>query len=187
MKCSVFIATSVDGMIARKNGSVEWLHTAGKVDADMGSQADMGFNDYLASVDCMIMGRKCMEVVSNMNLTPEQWPYGNIRVVVLSNTLKNVPTNLEGKVELYSGNLKDLISQMESEGHSHAYVDGGTTIQGFLRLKLINEMTITRAPILLGEGIPLFGSIEQDIKLIESKATAFPNNFVQVRYKVSYL
>lgn len=186
MKCSVFIATSVDGMIARKDGGVEWLHTAGRLNVDMGNQADMGFNDFISSVDCMIMGRKCMEVVSNMNLTPEQWPYGNIRIVVLSNTLKNVPANIEGKVELYSGNLNDLISQLESEGFNHAYVDGGTTIQGFLRLKLINEITITRAPILLGEGIPLFGSIEQDIKLTESKAIAFPNDFVQVRYKVSY-
>jgi dihydrofolate reductase len=187
MKCSVFIATSVDGMIARKDGSVEWLHTAGNSHADMGNGADMGFAEYLSSVDCMIMGRKCMEVISNMNLSPDQWPYGNLHIIVLSNTLKSVPVNMEGKVELYSGDITKLIAQLESEGFHHAYIDGGTTIQGFLKLKLINEITITRAPIILGEGIPLFGPIERDIKLTESKAGAFPNDFVQVKYKVSYL
>lgn len=186
MKCSVFIATSIDGMIAKKDGSVDWLHSAGNLNADMGSRADMGFNDYISSVDCMIMGRKCMEAISSMNLTPEHWPYGSLRIIVLSNSLKNLPANMQGKVELYSGNLNDLISNLESEGFTHAYIDGGTTIRGFLKLKMINEITITRAPILLGEGIPLFGSIEQDIKLTESKAEAFPNDFVQVRYKVSY-
>ena len=170
MKCSVFIATSVDGMIARKDGGVEWLHTAGNAHADMGNEGDMGFNAFL-----------------NMNLTPEQWPYGTLRIIVLSSTLKRVPMNMEDKAELYSGNLNDLISRLESQGHKHAYIDGGTTIQGFLRLKLIDEMTITVAPIILGGGIPLFGSLEQEIKLTESKVKVFPNDFVQARYKVGYL
>lgn len=187
MKCSVFIATSIDGMIARKDGSVDWLHSAGNSNADMGSQSDMGFDDFISSVDCMIMGRKCMEVVSNMNLAPDQWPYGDLRILVLSNTLKSVPSNMEGKVELFSGDLNELMSQLESEGFNHAYIDGGTTIQGFLELKMINEITITIAPLLLGEGIPLFGSIQPGIKFTESKAVAFPNDFVQVKYKVSYL
>lgn len=187
MKCSVFIATSVDGMIARKDGGVEWLHTAGNAHADMGNEGDMGFNAFISSVDCIIMGRKCMEVISNMNLTPEQWPYGTLRIIVLSSTLKRVPMNMEDKAELYSGNLNDLISRLESQGHKHAYIDGGTTIQGFLRLKLIDEMTITVAPIILGGGIPLFGSLEQEIKLTESKVKVFPNDFVQARYKVGYL
>lgn len=186
MKCSVFIATSVDGFIAKKDGSVDWLHSAGKADVDMGEQANMGFNDYLSSVDCLIMGRKCMEVISNMNLSPEQWPYGDLRIVVLSNTLKEAPENLKGKVEMYSGDLLALASKLEKEGFKHAYIDGGTTIQGFIDLELIKEITITRAPILLGEGIPLFGKTKKDIKLEQAEAIAFPNNFVQVKYKVNY-
>ena len=186
MKCSVFIATSVDGFIARADGSIDWLHSAGNQKADMNDQIDMGFNDFVSSVDCMVMGRKCMEVISNMNLTPEQWPYGNIRIIVLSNTLKEAPSNMTKNVELYSGDLHALMNQLESEGFNHAYIDGGTTIQGFLQLKLINEITITRAPLILGGGIPLFGKLEQNIKLIESKATAYPNEFVQVQYKVDY-
>lgn len=186
MKCSVFIATSVDGFIATKDGGVDWLHTAGNSNVEMGDQVDMGFNNFIASVDCMVMGRMCMEVISNMNLTPEQWPYGDIRIVVLSNTLTEPPENLKDKIELYSGDLNNLISRLESEGFKHAYIDGGTTIQGFINLKQIDEITITRAPIILGEGIPLFGPTQKHIKLTESKASAFPNDFVQVVYRVSY-
>ena len=134
-KCSVFIATSVDGFIAKEDGSVDWLHTSGNFDADMGDQADMGMNDYISSIDCMIMGRKCMDMISSMNLTPEQWPYGDTRIIVLSNTIKEAPENLKGKVEMYSGDLQALISNLESEGYKHAYIDGGATIQDFIQVK----------------------------------------------------
>jgi len=89
-------------------------------------------------------------------------------------------------VELYSGDLLELAAKLELEGFKHAYVDGGKTIQSFLNLKLINDMTLTRVPILLGEGKPLFGKTTQDIRLEKSEAVAFPNDFVQVHYKVSY-
>jgi dihydrofolate reductase len=187
MKCSVYIATSVDGFIAKKDGGVDWLHTAGNGKEITGEHADMGLNDYLSSVDCMIMGRKCMDMISSMNLTPGQWFYGNLKIIVLSNTIKEAPENLKGKVEMYSGDLLTLISNLENEGHKHAYIDGGTTIQEFINLKLINEITITKAPILLGEGIPLFGKIFKDIKLEEAQTIAFPNDFIQLKYKVSYL
>ena len=162
MKCSVYIATSVDGYIATPDGGVDWLHTAGNLDADMGSE-DMGFQSYMDSVDCMIMGRKCMEMISSMNLTPEQWPYGDVRIVVLSNTVKEPPENLRGKIEMYSGDIQELILKLESSGFKHAYIDGGSTITSFVNLELINEMTITKAPVLLGEGIPLFGKINKSV------------------------
>lgn len=187
MKCSVFIATSVDGYIANKDGDVNWLHTAGNSEANMGENADMGITKFIASVDCMIMGRKCMEVISSMNLTPEQWFYGDLKIVVLSTTLKEAPDNLKDKVEMYSGDLNELISSLEKEGLKHAYIDGGTTIQAFINLKLINEMTITRAPVLLGEGISLFGKTTTDIKLEKAESIAFPNDFIQEKYKVNYL
>ncbi|MCP4607923.1 MAG: dihydrofolate reductase [Planctomycetes bacterium] len=187
MKCSVFIATSADGYIATKDGDVEWLEKAGKPDADMGEQSDMGFENYMASIDCMIMGRKCMETVSSFNLTPEQWPYGSTRIFVLSNTVKEAPDNLKGQVEMYSGEIPALMSRLESEGFQHAYIDGGTTITSFLNLGLINEMTVTRAPILLGEGIPLIGKTNKHIKLEDSQAAAYPNEFIQIKYRVNYL
>jgi dihydrofolate reductase len=187
MKCSVCIATSADGYIATAEDGVEWLETAGKADANMVEDADMGMTEFLASVDCMIMGRKCMEVISGFNLTAEQWPYGNIRIIVLSRTVKEPPDNLNGKIEIYSGEIPALITKLENEGFQHAYVDGGATITSFINLQLINEMTITRAPVLLGEGKPLFGKLDKHIKLEESQTRAYPNYFVQVKYKVNYL
>ncbi|WP_019614612.1 dihydrofolate reductase family protein [Psychromonas ossibalaenae] len=187
MKCSVYIAASADGYIAALDGGVDWLHTAGKQDADMSSNPDMGFEKFIRSVDCMIMGRKCMEVISNMNLAPEQWPYGDAKIYVLSNSVKNPPENLKEKIEMYSGDIQKLINKLEVDGFNHAYIDGRATITSFINLKLINEMTITKAPVLLGQGIPLFGQIKQSIKLENSQATAFPNDFIQVKYSVNYL
>jgi len=181
MKCSVYIATSADGYIATAEGSVDWLHTAGKQDADM------GFNNFISSVDCMIMGRKCMEVIAGFDLTPEQWPYGNTKIYVLSHSLDVPPKNLQGKVEMYAGDIPKLINQLNNNGFKHAYVDGGATITSFINLQLINEMTISKAPVILGKGIPLFGEINQNIKLINSEAKVFPNDFIQIRYDVSYL
>jgi dihydrofolate reductase len=186
MKCSVYIATSVDGFIAREDGSIDWLESSGNQDAEMGDDVDMGFNDFMSSIDCLIMGRNSMEMISSFNLTPEQWPYKDARVIVLSNTIKEPPENLKGKVEMYSGELSALVEKLEQEGYEHAYIDGGKTIQAFLNLNLINEITITRIPILLGKGKSLFGKTTQEIKLENVKSKAFPNDFVQVHYKVSY-
>jgi dihydrofolate reductase len=186
MKCSVYIATSADGYIATPEGGVDWLHTAGKLDADMSASPDMGFNDFIASVDCMIMGRKCMEVISSFDLTPEQWPYGDIKIYVLSHSIEVPPENLCDKVEMYSGDIQKLINQLEINGFNHAYIDGGATITSFINLQLINEMTISKAPVVLGQGIPLFGKVDKSIKLVNSESVVFPNDFVQIRYTVNY-
>ncbi len=185
MKCSVYIATSSDGYIATPNGGVDWLHTAGNLDADMGAE-DMGFKSFIDSIDCMIMGRKCMDMISSMNLTPQQWPYGNTHIVVLSHSITTPPENLLGKVGIYSGDIPELLQELISKGYKHAYIDGGSTITSFLNLKLINNMTITKAPILLGEGIPLFGKLTNSIKLEQAESTAYKNDFVQLKYRVNY-
>jgi dihydrofolate reductase len=183
----VFIATSADGYIATDEGGVDGLHTAGDHDADMSLNPDMGFNRFIASVDCIIMGRKCMEVISSFNLTPEQWLYGDTKIYVLSHSRKEPPENLLGKVEMYAGDITKLIVLLENKGYKHAYIDGGTTITAFINLQLINEMIITKAPILLGKGVPLFGEINKPIKLVNSEVIAFPNDFIQVKYGVDYL
>lgn len=187
MKCSVYIATSADGYIATIDGAVDWLHSAGNPEADMAKNPDMGFEAFITSVDCMIMGRKCMETISGMNLSPEQWPYGDIHIVALSNTLTTPPENLKNKVEIFSSDITELLKNLEKQGFNHAYIDGGTTITSFLNHKLIDEMIITRAPVLLGGGIPLFGHLDNQIKLVNSEAVAFPNDFIQVKYEVNYL
>ncbi len=187
MRCSAFIATSADGYIATSDGGVDWLETSGKKNVEMGEKSDMGTATYLNSIDCMIMGRKCMEKLSSFNLSPEQWPYGETRIIALSNTVREPPSNLKSRVEMYSGEIPALLTKLEGEGFTHAYIDGGATITSFLALGLINEITITQAPILLGDGKPLFGKISRHIKLEGAEATAFPNDFVQIKYRVRYL
>ena len=186
MKCSVFIATSADGYIATEDGGVDWLDTAGRREADPADNPDMGFAQYLSSVDCLIMGRKCMQKLSSFELSDEQWPYGDRRIIVLSRTLQEPPTNLRGRLELYNGEIPQLIADLQRQGLKHAYIDGGTTITSFLNLELIDEICLTRAPVLLGGGIPLFGKTDRQIRLENARATAFANDFVQVRYEVSY-
>lgn len=186
MKCSVYIATSVDGFIARNDGSVDWLETAGNPNAGTGGVPYIDMTSYMATIDCIIMGRKCMDMISSFDLTPEQWPYGSTRIIVLSSTVSEPPENLLDKVEMYSGDIIQLIGRLENDGHQHAYIDGGTTIQSFINLRLIEEMTITYIPILLGEGKSLFGPVLQDVRLEEAKAVACPSDYVQVHYNVLY-
>ncbi len=193
MKCSIFIAPSADGYIATEDHGVHWLETVGKplseeeASSDLMKHFNMSMQNYMQTVDCMIIGRKLMEVLSSFNLTPEQWPYGDTKIIALSNTIKEPPANLKNRVQMYSGSIPELISKLEQEGYKHAYVDGGTTITAFLNLQLINEMTLTQAPVLLGSGIPLFGKLFKQIKLEDAQATAFPNNFIELKYSVKYL
>ena len=186
MNYSVFIATSTDGYIATEDGGIEWLEAAGKKDVDMGDNQDMGFNTFIESVDCMIMGRKCMDKISSFNIPLEHWPYASARVIALSNTVKKAPENLHGKVEMYSGDLLELTNRLESEGFKHAYIDGGSTITSFIKLKLITHLHLTRAPVLIGGGIPLFGKFETHVVLENAEVVAYPNDFITTKYKVSY-
>lgn len=187
MKCSAFIATSIDGYIARKNGDISWLQNAGNADADMGENRDMGFKNYLSSVDCIIMGRNTMEKISTFNLTDEEWPYGTIPIITLSTTLKSAPENMKNRVEIYAGDTFVLLEQLEKKGYTHAYIDGGATIQHFINLALIDEMTVTRVPILLGEGLSLFGKTSGDIRITEVTSKSFPNDFIQEKFSLSYI
>ena len=146
----------------------------------------MGFGEFMASVDCMVMGRGCMEKLASFNLAPEQWPYGDIPILALSRTLTAVPENLQPMVELHPGDVPALVAELEGRGLKHAYVDGGATITAFLNEKLISRMTITQAPVLLGSGKRLFGETSEHIRLENARATAYPNDFIQVQYQVSY-
>ena len=185
LKCSAYIATSVDGYIATHDGGVEWLENAGSEESgDREPVGDCGFAAYMASVDCMIMGRKCMEKIASFELTPEQWPYGDIPIFVLSNTVKSPPESLGDRVKMYSGDFPALTQQLASDGYNHAYIDGGATITSFINLGLLDEMCVTQIPVLLGAGLPLFGNIERQIKLENAEATVFSNDFIQWKYRI---
>lgn len=175
-QCSVFIATSLDGFIARKDGSLDWLPGSDGVS----DGEDYGYKSFFESIDTLIFGRKTYELASSF---PE-WPYKGKKVVVLSRhypkTLQPISSNADGT----SLPPPELLSVMEGRGARHIYVDGGATIQSFLRHRLINEITVTCVPVLLGEGISLFGPTGRDIKLHLISTKGFPSGFVQSKYEV---
>ena len=171
MQASVFIATSLDGFIAREDGGLDWL--------PMETGEDHGFDAFFAGVDAVIMGRRTFEKV----LTFGVWPYGKRRVVVLTSRPGGVVPPRGGTCDTMSGSPGDIAARLAEDGVRHAYVDGGVTIQRFLDAGLITRMIITRVPVLLGRGVPLFGPVEQDVKLVHVATHAFPSGLVQSEYR----
>ncbi|MES2369590.1 MAG: dihydrofolate reductase family protein [Pseudomonadota bacterium] len=176
IRFSVFIATSLDGFIARLDGNLDWL--IGATD----STDDHGYADFMADIDALAMGRNTFETA----LTFGEWPYAGRRVVVFSRTLTRqaLPAALADTVELFSGSVAELAGHLERSGARSVYVDGGQLIQGFLRAGLIGEITLTRIPVLLGSGISLFGPVPQDIQLEHVRTRAYESGFVQSTYRV---
>ncbi len=172
MLTSVFIGTSVDGFIARPNGGLDFL--------PVGGGEPHGYNEFIATVDVLIIGRKTYDTV----LAFPEWPYGDKRVVVLSMRPLDLSAVRGGVVEQMSGPPAEIVSKLAARGFQHAYVDGGLTIQQFLRAGLIQRLTITRVPVLIGEGIPLFGTISEDIRLQHLATHHYPSGLVKTEYQV---
>lgn len=176
-KASIFIATSLDGYIARKNGSLDWLD---KANALVAPAEDCGFKSFFKSVDVLIMGRKTFETVLGFG----DWPYSSKKVIVLSHSKINIPDDLPKSVSYSNHSPKVLVQNLTQEGFKHLYIDGGKTIQSFLQSDLIDEITITKIPVILGEGIPLFSSIGKDISLKLIHCQSYDFGYVQLKYQV---
>lgn len=170
---SVFVGTSLDGFIARSNGAFDFLP------ADGGEPH--GYEEFIASVDAIVMGRKTFETV----LTLGAWPYGDKRVVVLSSRPVELSAAIGGVVEQMAGTPAQIVSQLAASGAHHLYIDGGITIQQFLRAGLIQRLIITRVPVLIGEGIPLFGSLSHDVRLRHIATRHYPSGLVSSEYHVA--
>lgn len=170
----VFIATSIDGYIADKNGGLEWLETVPNP-----NQEDMGYVEFSNSIDALLMGRNTYEKVMSFGI---DWPYRK-PVFVLSNTLKEIPQELENKVFLINGEIKSVLETIHQKGFYKLYIDGGKTIQSLLKEGLIDEMILTTIPILLGGGARLFDTMpsSQSFQLVSSKT--YLNQIVQTHYK----
>jgi dihydrofolate reductase len=172
MKASVFIATSIDGFIARPDGALDWLP------ADGGEPH--GYTEFMATVDALVIGRKTFETV----LTFGAWPYGKKPVVVLSTR----PSELlvpEGAVcDAMTGTPQEVVARLHERGMKHLYIDGGVTIQRFLEAGLIQRLIITRIPVLLGSGIPLFGPLSRDIRLEHISTRSYRSGLVQSEYVI---
>ncbi len=175
MTASVFIATSLDGFIARENGDIDWL------EAPAEDGEDYGFADFFRSVDALVMGRNTFELARSF----DDWPYGSKPVVVLTSRFLDIPEELAGHVGSMSGTPEEIVSVLSRKGMKRLYVDGGKTIQGFLRAGLVQHINITRIPILIGRGIPLFGPLERDIRLQHIGTRVYPNGLVQSEYEVA--
>lgn len=173
MPCSVFCGVSVDGFLARPDGSVDFLHA--------GEGVPHGFNEFYATVDAVVMGRKTWEWVVSYG----QWMYGKMRVVVLSSRPVDCSIFPEARVEQMSGEPAEIVAKLAATGSNHLYIDGGVTIQRFLRAGLIDRMIVTRVPVLIGLGIPLFGSLPHDIPLRHVATRTYEGGLVQSEYEIA--
>lgn len=170
----VFIGCSLDGYIADKNGGIDWLNEIPNPD-----QSDMGYKDFIEEIDAIVMGRNTFETVLGFDC---DWPY-DLPVFVLSKSLKKSEVDLPPKVEIVEGSLQEILSRIHHKGFSQLYIDGGKTIQNFLKEDLIDDLIISRIPVLLGGGVLLFGDLIEPLKfeLIQSKIHL--DAIVQSHYK----
>ncbi len=174
MMVSVFIGTSLDGFIARRNGDFDFLPEGGG--------EPHGYDEFFATVDTLVIGRKTFETV----LAFATWPYGNKRVVVLSSHPVDLSAVRGGVVEHMGGPPADIVAKLAASGAQHLYIDGGITIQRFLRAGLIQRLIITRVPVLIGEGIPLFGALPRDIKLQHVATQQYASGLIKSEYRVVF-
>jgi dihydrofolate reductase len=173
-KNSVFIATSIDGYIADKNGGIDWLHSIPNPDKD-----DMGYVEFTNNIDALVMGRTTFETVCGFEI---DWPYDK-PVFVLSTTLNEIPESHQDNAFLIKGTLNEIIEQINKKGYHRLYIDGGTTICNFLKADLIDEMIITTIPIVLGGGSPLFSELPNELKFELIATKTYLNQITQRHYK----
>jgi dihydrofolate reductase len=172
VKASVFIATSLDGYIARKDGAIDWLP---------GDDVEPhGYDEFIGSVDAIVIGRKTFETVLSFG----GWAYGTKPVVVLSSTPDVLKAPQEAVCDFMAGSPEEIVRKLEGRGFRHLYIDGGVTIQRFLEAGLIQSMMITRIPVLLGSGLPLFGPLSRDVRLEHVGTRSFRGGLVQSEYRV---
>jgi len=175
IRTSAFVAASIDGYIAREDGNLDWRDHYAAI-----AEGDTSYNEFISTVDVIVMGKNTFKKA----LTFDSWPYEGTPVKILSSTLKEIPPELAGQVEIVSCTPEELIVQLDEQAFRHAYIDGGKTIQSFLKAGLLDEIILTHIQILLGRGIPLFGPMDRDIPLKLVKSKNLPWGFVQSHYKV---
>ncbi|MGA8596648.1 MAG: dihydrofolate reductase family protein [Bryobacteraceae bacterium] len=173
MKLSVFCGLSVDGFLARPDDTLDFLTT--------GEQEPHGFKEFLASVDVVVIGRRTLDVVLKLG---HLGLYGGKPVIVLSGRPLDLSSGRGAVLEHMSGEPREIVMRLEQRGFQHAYIDGGLTIQRFLAAGLIDRLVVTRVPVLIGEGIPLFGPVPRDIPLHHVATRCYEPGIVQSEYEV---
>lgn len=169
----VFIAKSLDGFIAGKNNELDWLEMISNPEHN-----DLGFDSLMNEIDAIVMGKTTFETVLDFG---GEWPYKK-HIFVLSNSLKTVPENLQEKVTLLKGTVQEILKTIHVKGFYNLYIDGGKTVQNFLKEDLIDELRMTTIPILLGEGISLFDTLPKLLEFSHVKTEVFLGQLVQSSY-----
>lgn len=172
MTASVFVGASVDGFIARADGGLDWLPAGGG--------EPHGYDEFMAGMDAIVIGHNTFEIVLGF----DPWPYGDKRVVVLSSRPLDLSVVRGGRVEQRAGDPATIIAELAADGAPNLYIDGGITIQRFLRAGVIERLIVTRVPVLIGEGIPLFGSLDSDVRLSHVATRSYPSGLVQSEYRI---
>lgn len=169
---NVYIGTSLDGFIARADGSFDWLMKF--ADAD----AVESYNEFMAGIDAIVIGRGTFETVLGF----PTWPYDK-PVFVVSKTLKEVPEALKEKATVLSVEPSEILKRLSDKGFKAAYIDGGKLIQSFLAADLIDSLIIAKVPVLIGSGIPLFGSLSVDLDFDHVRTSTYPNGLIRSYYR----
>jgi dihydrofolate reductase len=171
VRASVFVGASLDGFIARRDGALDFLPA---------DPEPHGYDEFIASVDALVMGRNTFETVLSFG----GWHYGAKPVFVLSSRPLEIPAFPGAVVEQLSGTPPEIVAELSARGIEHIYVDGGITIQRFLEAGLIQRLIVTRVPVLIGDGLPLFGSLRKDVVLRHVATRQYPSGLVQSEYLV---
>ena len=172
MRTLVYIGTSLDGFIARKDGNIDWLVQFAN------SEAVDAYEEFMSRIDAIVIGRGTFEKVLGF----PSWPYEK-EVFVLSTSIKVIPDVVSGKITVLSMEPGELLNYLAGQGFSNIYVDGGKVIQGFLKEDLIDELIISKTPILIGSGIPLFGFLDADLPFKHIRTETYSNGLVRSYYE----
>ncbi|OWY38808.1 deaminase [Xenophilus sp. AP218F] len=177
MRCVAYMAASLDGYIARPDGGLDWL------DQVAAEGEDYGYGEFIQTVDALVMGRGTFAKVMGF----DEWPYSGMKVVVASASLResDLPAALRGKVTLSSVAPAELVASLAADGARNVYVDGGRLVTSFLAAGLLDRIVLSRVPVLLGDGIPLFGSLGRSVALRHRSTRAFASGLVQSDYLIN--
>ncbi|MDN5793735.1 MAG: dihydrofolate reductase family protein [Brevibacterium aurantiacum] len=170
LRAVVFLGLSGDGRIARPDGDLEWLTSRGE------AAGDAGFTPFVESVDAVVMGRKTYEVIASI----QDWPYLGRPIHVISTTLA---ADADARITVHRS-PEAAIDALQRDGCKRVYVDGGATVRWFLAAKLVDELTLSQVPVLIGDGPSLFGSLGGDVHLEHLRTEVLDGGMVQTTYRV---
>ena len=167
----MFIAASLDGFIARRDGSIDWLPA---VDA---RGEDHGFARFFGEVDALLVGRSTWEVACGF----DPWPYGGKRVAVLA----HAPREARHGETFHAGDPGAVLDALGREGARRVYADGGSVVSQLLAARRVDDLTVSIVPVILGDGIRLFQPPLPECALVLEATVPFPSGLVQLRYRTA--